>query len=204
VSDRLKKRLGIIGVVAGSILLIGGTLLAHFTALPTTDAIGQRVYPSIPRCLWFEEAGSCWVLPTLSQATAFLGSQVIMAGIVIGWIFDRKMTWALATIAAFLFTLEVIILFGIVPNEMLALFQGRLEWSSRRIFLTIPPWLVLNNTVQISYDTLKDLVVAGYATTMLVLFMVVPYQVQEWNKRRGDPKPPSTSLYGRPVVKGSR
>ncbi|HUG75582.1 MAG TPA: hypothetical protein VMM81_07950 [Acidimicrobiia bacterium] len=203
-SDRLKKRLGIVGVVAGAVLLIGGTLLAHFTALPATDAIGQRIYPSIPRCLWFEEAGSCWILPTLAQSTAFLGSQVLMAGIVIGWIFDRKMTWALATIGAFLFTLEVIILFGIVPNEMLALFQGRLEWSSRRIFLTIPPWLVLNNTVQISYDTLKDLVVAGYATTMLVLFMVVPYQVQEWSKRRGEPKPPTTSLYGRPVVKGTR
>jgi hypothetical protein len=63
---------------------------------------------------------------------------------------------------------------------------------------------VLNNTVQISYDTLKDLVVAGYATTVLVLFMVVPYQVQERRKRRGEPKAPTTSLYGRPVVKGSR
>lgn len=203
-SDRLRKRLGIIGVVAGSVLLIGGTLMAHFTALSTTDAIGQQIYPGIPRCLWFEDAGSCWVLPTLSKATAFLGSQVLMAGIVIGWIFDRKMTWALATLGAFLFTLEVIILFGIVPNEMLALFQGTLEWSSRKIFLTIPPWLVLNNTVQISYDTLKDLVVAGYATTMLVLFMVVPYQVQERMKRRGESKPPTTSLYGRPVVRGSR
>jgi hypothetical protein len=202
VSDRLRKRLGIIGVVAGSVLLIGGTLLAHFTALPATDAIGQRIYPSIPRCLWFEDAGSCWILPTLSKATAFLGSQMLIAGIVLGWIFDRKLTWTLATLGAFLFTLEVIILFGIVPNEMLALFQGTLEWSSRRIFLTIPPWLVLNNTVQISYDTLKDLVVAGYATTVLVLFMVVPYQVQEWSKRRGEPKAPTTSLYGRPVVRG--
>lgn len=201
-SDRLKKRLGLAGVIVGSALLIGGTLLAHFTGLPTEDSIGRSIYPSIPRCLWFEEPGSCWIVKTLAQSTAFVGSQILMAGIVIGWIFDRPMTWALATVGAFLFTLEMIIIFGIVPNEMLALFQGTLEWSKQRVFLTIPPWLILNNHVEITYGVLKDLVVAGYATNMLILVMVIPYQLQEWNKRRGEPKAPETSLYGRPMIKG--
>lgn len=202
-SERLKKRLGISGVVVGSVLLVGGTVLAHLMGLPLRDAVGQEIYPAIPRCAWFEgEVASCWVLPTLAQSTAFIGSQILMAGIVIGWIFDRPMTWALATVAAFLFTVEMIVIFGIVPNEMLAIAQGTLEWTDQKIAFTIPPWLVLNNEVSLSYGVLTDMIVAGYSTTMLIVVIVGAYQLQEWNKRRGQPKPPTTSLYGRPVIKG--
>lgn len=198
-----RQRLGWIGIVAGSILLIVGVLVAHFTGLPLQDSVGRDVYSWIPRCAPFEsDPNACWMLPTLGQATAVLGSQLVVAGIVFGWLFDRPLTWARATVGAFLFTLEVMILFAIVPNQMVALMQGTFEWTSQKTFVTIPPWLVLNNNVSISYGTLKDLLVAGYATTMLVAFLVVPYQYQERMKRRGQPRPTVTSVYGRPVVKG--
>lgn len=204
-SDRLKKRLGIAGVVIGTGLLVGGTVMAHLTHLPVTDSVGRAIFPHIPRCAFFEpDPNACWVLPTLGQSLAFVGSQLLIAGIVIGWIFDRPLTWALAAVAAFLFTLEMIILFGIVPNEMLAITQGPLEWTGQKIAFTIPPWLVLNNDVSISYGVLKDMIVAGYATTVLIALIVGAYQLQEWNKRRGEPKAPLLSQYGRPVVKGGR
>jgi hypothetical protein len=203
VSDRLKKRLGIAGVVVGSALLIGGTVLAHLTHLPLTDTVGRPIFSAIPRCAFFEpDPNACWVLPALSQSIAFAGSQILIAGIVIGWIFDRPMTWALASVAAFLFTLEMIILLGIVPNEMLAITQGPLEWTDQKIAFTIPAWLVLNNEVAISYGVIKDMIVAGYSTTVLIAVIIGAYQLQEWNKRRGEPRAPTTSQYGRPVVRG--
>jgi hypothetical protein len=103
-----------------------------------------------------------------------------------------------------LFTLEMIILFGIVPNQWLALTQGSLEWTDQRIFVTIPPWLVLNNTVRISYAALKDIILWGYASNVLVVIAVGAYMAQERAKKAGQPETPGTSVYGRPVVKGGR
>ena len=198
-----RRRLGVIGVVVGAIVLILGILVAHFTNLQLTDSVGRAIYPSIPRCAFFEhDVNACWVLPTIGQLTAVLGSQVLLAAIVFGWIFDRPLTWARATVGAFLFTLEVMILFGIVPNQWLALTQGTLEWTPQRFAFTFPKWLVLNNTVRISFGALKDLVVAGYTTTALVAILVGAYQYQEWGKRRGQPRPTTTSAYGRPLVRG--
>lgn len=198
-----RQRLGWVGIVVGAFLLIVGVLAAHFTNLPVKDSVGREIYSWIPRCTPLESnPNSCWILPTLGHSTAFLGSQLMVAGIVFGWLFDRPLTWARATVGAFLFTLEVMVLFAIVPNQMVALMQGTFEWTSQKNFVTIPPWLVLNNSVSISYGTLKDLLVAGYATTILVAFLVVTYQYQERMKRRGQPPPTTTSVYGRPVVKG--
>ncbi|HSM02226.1 MAG TPA: hypothetical protein VK960_07320 [Acidimicrobiia bacterium] len=198
-----RRRLGWIGVVAGAILLIAGVLIAHFTNLPVSDSVGRDIYSWIPRCAPFEsDPNSCWILPTVGQATAVLGSQLIVVGIVLGWLFDRPLTWARATVGAFLFTLEILVVLAIVPNQMVALMQGTFEWTSQKEFVKVPPWLVLNNNVSISYGTLKDLLVAGYTTTMLVAALVIAYQYQERMQRRGQPKPPTTSVYGRPVVKG--
>ena len=63
---------------------------------------------------------------------------------------------------------------------------------------------MLNNQVSISYGALKDLVAGGYAATMLVAVLVGTYQAQEWFKRRGQPKPTTTSAYGRTVVRSSK
>lgn len=204
-SEQKRQRIGLIGVVAGFVLLAVGVLIAHFTHLPTHDALGRELYPFIPRCTFLEsDPATCWILPTLGQSIAFVGSQLAIAGIVFGWIYGRRLTWALATVAAFLFTLEMIVLFGIVPNQFLGLAQGTLDWSDQKVFLTIPKWLVLNNNVSISYAALKDMISAGYATTLLAAIAVGAYQLQERAKKAGQPAPEVLSTYGRPVVKGRK
>jgi len=202
VTERLRKRLGIAGVGIGIAMLAVGIGVAHFSGLPETNAVGQEIYPHIPRCAWFETSGSCWVIPTSGQIVAVLGSQLLMAGIVVGWILDRPLTWARATVAALLTTIEMIVLFGIVPNQWLALTQGTFEWTAQTTAFTLPKWLMLNNEVSISYGAVKDIVSGGYSATMLAVVAVTAYQVQERAKRRGIPKPAKVSSYGRPVVRG--
>lgn len=202
-TDVQRQRIGVIGLAVGTVLFFVGVFAAHFTALPETNAVGQELYPHIPRCLPFE-AGPCWMIPTMSQLTAFLGSQIALGAIVFGWIWNRPLTWALATVAAFIFTLEMLILLGIVPNEWLALAQGTLNWNEQRILVTVPRWLVLNNEINISYGVIKEMIAAGYSTTVLIGVAVGAYQLQERAKRSDQPKPTVVSSYGRPVVKGER
>ena len=204
-TDQKRQRIGLVGVVVGFLMLALGVLVAHFTNLPLQDDVGRQLYSFISRCSFLEnDPATCWMIPTLGQLTAFIGSQVMLAGIVFGWIHRRPLTWALATVAAFLFTIEMIVLFGIVPNEFLALAQGPLDWSNQKIFLTIPQWMVLNNDVSISYAVLKDLISAGYSTTLLVAIAVGAYQLQERAKKAGRPAPEVLSTYGRPIVKGTK
>ena len=201
-TERLRTRLGITGVVLGMAMLAVGIAVAHFSGLPETNAVGREIYPHIPRCAWFETSGSCWVIPTSGQIVAVLGSQVLFAGIVVGWILDRPLTWARATVAALLTTVEMLILFGVVPNQWLALTQGTFEWTGQKIAFTLPKWLMLNNEVSISYGAIKDIVSGGYAALMLGVVAVTAYQLQERAKRRGAPVPAKVSSYGRPLVKG--
>jgi hypothetical protein len=200
----MRKRLGVTGVAGGLGLLIVGVFAAHFTGLPETNSVGAEIYPNIPRCLPFE-GDSCWVIPTTAQIVAVVGSQILFAGIIVGWILDRPLTWARAAVAALVFTVEMIILFGVIPNEWLALTQGTFEWTDQKVAFTIPKWLVLNNDVSISYGVIKDLVSGGYAAVMLGLVAVTTYQLQERAKRiKTETAPTKVSLYGRTIVKGER
>ncbi len=209
-SEQTRKRLGITGIVVGFAMLLGGSLLAHFTGLPETNSLGQEIYRHVPRCAWFEPVltdEACWVIPTSMQLLAVIGSQLLFAGIVIGWIIGKPMTWARATVAALLFTVEMLIIFGVVPNEWLALTQGTFEWTSQRIAFTIPRWLVLNNEVAVSYGAIKDIVSGGYSAVMLGIVAVTAYQLQERAKKAKQKaaKPePKISTFGRPLVKGER
>ena len=205
-TEQKRTRIGVIGVVIGFLLLAVGVAIAHFTGMDPVDSVGRPIYPSIPRCVFFEsDPKTCWVLPITGGLIAVLGSQIAIGAIVYGWIYGRKLTWALATVGAFLFTLEMMILVGIVPNQWLNLAQGTLDWSERKIFLTIPKWLVLNNNVAISYGTLKDIIVAGYTTTVVAGVAVAAYLWQERDKRAARKAAvTTTSVYGRTVVKGSR
>ncbi len=195
VDDRTKTRLGIAGVVVGSAIFMAGVFIAHFTGLAAADDLGREIYPAIPR-------GWQWVL--LGQLIALAGSQVLLAGIVLGWLWDRPMTWALANVGAMVFTVEMIIVFGIVPNEWLGLTQGTFEWTSQREAFTIPEWAVLNNQVSVSFGAIKDAVSGGYSATMLGVVLVAMYQLQEWKKKGRTAKPQPVSTYGRPIVKGDQ
>jgi len=204
VSESQRQRIGVIGLVAGAALFFVGVFAAHFTALPETNNVGQEIYPHIPRCAWFESGSSCWVLPMASKTLAFVGSQIGLAAIVFGWLWQRHLTWARATVGSFIFTLEMLILLGIVPNEFLGLTQGELAWTDQKILVTVPSWLVLNNEVNLSYAAFKDIVAAGYSTTVVIGVAIGAYQLQERAKRGDQPKPQVVSSYGRPVVKGER
>ena len=69
--------------------------------------------------------------------------------------------------AAAIFTLEMLILFGMVPNQWLALTQGTFEWTSQNIAFTLPSWMMLGNEVSVSFAVIKDVVVGGYSATLL-------------------------------------
>jgi hypothetical protein len=207
----MRKRIGISGVVVGLGLLLVGSLSAHFTGLPETNSLGQEIYPHVPRCAWFEPVltdGACWVIPTSMQLLAVIGSQLLFAGIVLGWIIGKPLTWARATAGALIFTVEMLIIFGIVPNQFLALTQGTFEWTGQKIAFTLPTWLMLNNEVQISYGVIKDIIAGGYAATMLGVVAVTAYQLQERAKKReardAGLTPAEVSTFGRPLVKGER
>jgi hypothetical protein len=204
VSEQTRKRVGWTGVGAGLVLFVAGAIAAHFTGLAATDSLGRELYPGIPRCAWFEEAGSCWVIPTSMQLLAFLGSQLAVAGILIGWIVGRPLTWARATVGAMLTTLEAIVLFGIVPNQFLSLAQGVWQWTYQKEWVTLPEWLFLNNRVSISFGVLKDIISGTYSAVLLGAVAVGAYRLQERAKRARRPQPQPVSNYGRPLVKGGR
>ena len=193
--ERKRRLIGVGGLVAGTAILSLGIVIVHFTGLPVEDSLGQEIYPDIPRD-WYYNIGG--------KLIAFGGSQVMLGAIVVGWLWGRPMTWAGATIGAFLFTIEMILLFGVVPNEWLGLTQGEFEWTSQKIALTIPKWAVLNNEVEVSYGAIKDAVSGGYAAGVLGAVLVGIYQIQERAKRPASAKPETFSTYGRPVVKGER
>ena len=206
VRDTRRIRIGVAGLAVGLVLMVLGILIAHFTGLPETDAVGRDLYPDIPRCLGFETSGSCWVLPTTGQLIGVIGSQILLAAIVFGWVLGKPLTWATATVAAAVFTLEMLILFGIVPNQWLALTQGTFEWTSQKIAFTLPSWLVLGNEVGISYAVIKDVVAGGYSAALLGAIAVGAYQLQERAKKQATAPalPPKVSSFGRTIVKGER
>jgi len=189
------RQLGLIAVIVGSAILTAGFMAAHFTDLPETNSLGQEIYPHVPR-------GWVWVIA--SKIVGLIGSQILIVGIALRWLWDRELTWARASVAAGLFVLESIILLAMIPNEWLGLTQGEFQWTSQKVAFTLPAWLTLNNNISISYGAIKDIVSGTYSVAILVAMLVGVYQVQERAKRGPAEVPAKTSDYGRPVVKGSR
>jgi len=196
VDDAQRTRVGIAGLVVGLAIFTAGFMAVHFIGLPETDSIGRDLYPFVPRG-WQWDIGA--------KIVALVGSQIAIAALVFGWLFDRPMTWARASVGAVIFTMEILVWLAIVPNEWLGLTQGEFAWTAQKVAFTLPSWLVLNNDVAISYGAIKDIVSGTYSAVVLGAVLVGMYQYQEWNKTRGEPKPLPLSDYGRPVVKeGSR
>lgn len=189
-NERTRRIIGIGSVLVGLVVTILGSVVVHMAEAPGVDEFGVELYSLVPRH---------WILVTAAQSVALGGVLLALAGLTFAFIYNRKLTWARAMLGALLFTSLMMIIFGIIPNQMLTLFQATLDWSPQRIFLTIPPILVLNNVIEISYGTLKDVIVAGYASTMLLVVPIAMYQYQERAKRAEQPKPTPVSAYGRPL-----
>jgi len=191
---RRDTMIGIAAIAVGSVTAIAGALVAHFTGLDTQDALGRDIYPAIPRG---------WVPETIGQVISLTGVLIVLAGITLAFLYQREMTWARSAVGASVFVALMMILFGIIPNEWLTLTQSTLEWTPQNVAFRIPPFLVLNNDVAISYAAIKDIVSGTYAVVVLGLVAVSMYQWQEYQRKRTDGPPPPTPIseYGRPLTK---
>ena len=177
-------------MLVGTVVAIVAAVMVHMAEAPEVDQFGQELYSWFPRG---------WVVATIAQSVSLGGTMIAMAGVAFAFIWKKPLTWARAMLGALLFTGLMFIIFAIIPNQMLTLFQATLEWTPQKIFVTIPPWLVLGQDISISYAALKDMLVAGFATTMLFVVPIVMYQIQERAKKADIPKPQPVSDYGRPL-----
>lgn len=160
-------------------------------------------------------SGANWCLPwfTVGHLTALAGSQIIVIGLAIALILGRRMTWALASFAAFLTFFELVMFMGTVPSEWLNLAQGPLGWTEQNIafprehhpqFLQ-DAWriLFLNNNIQISWGFIKDFVSVNLNMAVLTFAIVIAWKFQDWSKPLEDEAPGEApvSPYGRPLVR---
>ena len=181
-------------VLLGIIVAIVFSFLVHTAEADEFNEFGEAIFVGFPRG---------WVPALAAQTIALGGVLLSMAGIALAFLYQRQLTWARAMLGALLFAALMFVLFAIIPNQMLTIFQSTLEWTPQKIFITIPPWLVLGNELSISYAALKDMIVAGYVTTLLIVLPVVMYQWQERAKKADEPKPEPVSNYGRPMRVGN-
>jgi len=182
--------------VLGLITTVVGFMFAHFTGLDDLDNIGREIYPSIPRG---------WVWELAGQIVSIGGAVLVISGLTLGLLYERKMTWARAAIGAVLFTALMLIIYGVIPNQWLTLSQAEWEWTSAKIAVTLPALLVLNNEVAISYEVIKDSILQGYILGVTGALAVTMHQWQERQKKRAEGPPPKpVSVYGRPMTKIGR
>lgn len=189
-TDRKYLITGIALIALGMVTAIGGSFLVHMTEAPEFDDLGQALYPGVPRG---------WPVVLLAQTIALGGVLVAMAGVTIGFIWDRTLTWARAMLGALLFTGLMFILFAVIPNQFLTLTQATLEWTPQKVFITIPAFVVMNNDIAISYAALKDMIAAGYITFLILAIPVFMWWWQGREERAAAPKPTPVSDYGRPM-----
>jgi hypothetical protein len=201
-SDSSRKRAGWGLLLVGTITLVVGVIWLHFSSMPQTTVVDGEAVPLVVDYFNWIPRGPLW--KGLAYLVIFGATQLMVVGGVFLWILNQRMTWSRALFAGFVAWLELVIIFGMVPSEWLNYAQTDLDWSSQRIALTIPPILVLGNTVEISYAVIKDSISMGYHIVMLVVAGVFALQVQKMHLGRpaSAEKPEKKSPYGRPLVRG--
>ena len=201
-SDSSRKRAGWGLLLIGTVTLVVGIIWLHFSSLPKTVVVDGETVPLVVDYFNWVPRGAIW--KGLAYLVIFGASQLMVVGGIFLWILNQRMTWSRAAFAAFVTWIELVIIFGMVPSEWLSYAQTDLDWSSQRIALTIPPILVLGNTVEISYAVIKDSISMGYHIVMLVVAGVFALQVQKMKQGRpaSAEKPEKKSPYGRPLVRG--
>jgi len=182
VNRQRRSRIGLAGIGVGLVLLVLGALAAHFTGLSETNSAGQEIYPRVPRCLPFEDGGSCWALPTIGQIIALIGSQILLASIVYGWVLRRPLTRGAVAAGGMVVIVEMLIFFGIVPNQWLSLARGAFQWTGFT----------------------KDVLVGAYYALMLGVVAVVAHKLQKRATPPTAAAPPRVSHFGRILVEGER
>ncbi|MGI9528462.1 MAG: hypothetical protein ACR2NG_02030 [Acidimicrobiia bacterium] len=189
-TERTQMLAGLGLTLIGIITAIVGGFLVHTAEAPEFNEFGQAIYSGFPRG---------WIPALIAQSISLGGVLMVLAGLTLIFVYNKPLTWARAMIGALLFTSLMFIIFAIIPNQMLTVFQSTLEWTPQKIFFTIPPAAVLGNDLAISYAALKDMIVAGYVTTALIVVPVAMAYWQGHQTKKDEPKPEPVSKYGRPL-----
>lgn len=198
-SEGRRRTSGWAMLLIGTFILVVGIIWLHYTSISPDEDGG--IFDWVPRSV-VGEPSVLW--KALAYLTIFLASQMMLVGATFIWVLNQKLTWARAAFAGFIAFMELILIFGMVPSEWLNYAQTDLDWSAQRVALTVPPILVLGNTVEVSYAVLKDSISMGYHLVMLGIAAVFTLEVQKI--RLGRPasadRPEPQSPYGRPLVPG--
>lgn len=185
---------------------IGGILLLLGIAGVAVSVVWIHLANLDPRAVinyfnWFPR-GIIW--KGIGYLIALGATTIGLVGATFLWVLNQPMTWARATVAAFIAWIALVFYFGIVPSEWLNYAQSDLEWSAQEFAFTIPPILVLGNELRISFAVLTDSISGGYHVVMLTAAAILALQIQKM--KEGPPpsaeRPELKSPYGRPLVKG--
>lgn len=201
-SDSRRKAIGGILLLLGVAGLALSVVWIHWASFPRTEVVHGVEVPYVVDYLnWFPR-GIIW--KGIGYLIVLGATTMALVGATLLWVLNQPMTWARATIAAFLAWIALVFYFGIVPSEWLNFAQSDLEWSGQVVFVTIPAFLMLGNTVEISYSALTDMISGGYHVAMLGVAAVFALQVQKIKEGRpaGAGPAEAKSPYGRPLVRG--
>lgn len=203
-SDARRRRIGVGLLILGFLGLVLGVIWIHWSSLPQTEIVNGVETPVVVDFL------NWWPRGTLWQGVGYLvilgATTMTFLGAVFLWVLNQRMTWARATVAALITFSALVFYFGMVPSEWLNFAQTDLDWSSQRVAVTIPPFLVLGNNVDISWAAIKDSIQMGYSLGMLGFAGVLAIQIQKIKEGRpASAAAPAEkkSPYGRPLVKGN-
>ncbi|HET9261126.1 MAG TPA: hypothetical protein VFP42_13465 [Acidimicrobiia bacterium] len=201
-SDTRRRSIGGGLLVIGILGLILGVIWIHWSSIPKTELVNGVETEVVVDFLNWWPRGTIW--KGLGYLVVLGATTMILIGACFLWILNQKMTWARATVAGMITWLALVFFFGMVPSEWLNYAQTDLDWSGQRVAVTIPPLLVLGNTVEISYSVIKDSISMGYHLVMLGFAAVLALQLQKIKAGRPPSAAPveKTSPYGRPLVKG--
>ncbi|HEY5652714.1 MAG TPA: hypothetical protein VIW46_14810 [Acidimicrobiia bacterium] len=192
----------------GFVAMVVAVVVVHWAQFPVEELVDGEFVPFEVDYLNWMPRGMWW--KALGYLIAFGASQLMLVGAALLFVLGRKMSWAVAAIAATLAWMELVIIFGIVPSEFLNFSQTDLDWSSQRFVPgldPVPSFLVLGNDISISWAVIKDSISMGYNLAMLVLGGLFAYKIQDvYSGRPESAATPDeiTSPYGRTLVKGDR
>jgi hypothetical protein len=203
-SDGRRKSIGGGLLLLGLLGLVLGVIWIHWSQLPETEIVDGETVPVVVDYLNWWPRGMFW--KAVGYMVVLGATTMTLIGAIFLWILNQPMTWARATFAAFVTFIALVFYFGMVPSEWLNFAQTDLNWSSQRVAVTIPPWLVLGNSVDISYAAIKDSIQMGYSLGLLAVAGVLAIQIQKMKEGRpasGAAPAEKKSPYGRPLVKGN-
>ncbi|HEX9848565.1 MAG TPA: hypothetical protein VGB33_09120 [Acidimicrobiia bacterium] len=202
-SDSRRKLIGGSLLALGLLGLVLGVVWIHWSSIPRIEVVdGVEVEVVVDYLNWWPRGlvwkGIGYLIVLGSTTLAFLGATFL-------WVLNQKMTWARAAVAALIAWTALVFYFGMVPSEWLNFAQTDLDWSSQRVAVSVPSFLVLGNEVDISWAAIKDSIQMGYSLGLLGFAGFLAIKIQRIKEGRPASAAPveKKSPYGRPLVKGS-